>query len=207
MMRISCLLWFIALLLTGCGNISQLQKEAISQIREHETIVRPQTHWSLHGRIAFKHAGDGGSGRIDWQQHEDALNIDLSAPMTRQQLGIRARLGQSICIDGLEDGPICDRDAAQLLVDMFGEAIPLHMLHQWVRGLPAHNVQAPRVLHYDSLGRPKTLGQAGWLVDYQSWHQATDTRPQLPRRIEISKGNTRLRLVIDRWNWGADAST
>jgi len=196
--------WLAALLLAGCGSLARLQPDAIPQIRWHDAAVRTQTHWSLHGRIAFKHAGDGGSGRIDWHQRNAALSIDLSAPMTRQRLTIHAVLGQSICIDGLDDGPVCGREAAQLLLDLFGEPIPLHMLQQWLRGLPASDVQA-RVIQYDHVGRPKALGQAGWMVAYQAWHPAGETRPQLPRRMEVSKGTTRLRLVIDEWGWGDDA--
>jgi len=197
--------WLAVLLLAGCGSLTRLQPDATPPMHGHEAAVRAQTNWSLRGRIAFKHAADGGSGRIDWHQRDAALSIDLSAPMTRQRLTIRAILGQSICIDGLDDGSVCDREAERLLVDLFGDSIPLHMFQHWVRGLPASNAPSPGVIHYDHVGRPKTLGQAGWMIVYQAWHPADDAHPQLPRRIEISKDATRLRLVIDEWGWGDDA--
>ncbi|MFB5205207.1 lipoprotein insertase outer membrane protein LolB, partial [Stenotrophomonas sp. 3diitr2024] len=43
---------------------------------------------------------------------------------------------------------------------------------------------------------------AGWQVQYLDWYPADAGRPALPRRIEASNGDAKVRLLVDEWGQG-----
>ena len=47
-------------------------------------------------------------------------------------------------------------------------------------------------------GRPRSVIDQGWTIDYTDY---TDEAPDaLPRKIDVQRGDTRLRLIVDAWN-------
>jgi len=196
---------------TGKSNesLDQLTVLGAEDILKHKRAIQAQPNWSFHGRVAVKQGSDGGSARIDWLQRGDTLRIDLSTPISRQSMRISAVNDQSICIDGLEQRRLCGPEAQAQLGQVIGE-IPLFMLRDWVRGLPVSAEKMfeaglqPAIVSYNQHGYLEMLSQNGWQIHYQTWHLASDTQPRLPKRLEATKENMRLRLVIDRWIWGAD---
>jgi len=199
--KLYALLGIVFSLFTGC-NPYATGGMALHANTLRGTIVRAQTDWALHAKVTFRHAGKGGRGRMHLRQQGDALDLDLDLPMARERLHIHLVPGESLCVNGLEQGRVCDEDADRLLLDMFGEPLPLEPLSFWVRGTmqpligggPAYPTKA---------GLWKSIAQSGWTMTYQRWYKATETRPALPRRMELNKGETRLRFVIDHWSWGA----
>jgi len=208
----------LIVLMAGCKTTSKTSNVPphpavfpAEEILKHQQAIRAQPNWSFHGRVAFKQGNDGGSARIDWLQQGDNLYVDLSVPISRKSVRISAIDGQPMCIEGLAQRRLCGDEAQAQLSQAIGE-MPLFMLKDWVRGLPVsadtmvESGFQPAVVNYDDEGKLAWLSQQGWQIDYQTWHLATDTQPRLPKRLQALKEDIRLRLIIDRWTWGADGA-
>lgn len=161
--------------------------------------LRAQPDWEFQGRVAVSKGRNGGSGRIDWSQQGDAYQVQLSAPVTRQSWRLHGDAGGGAGrLEGLEGGPREGSDAHVLLLDATGWDIPVNQLPDWTRGLVLAGSDESG-LQRDVDGRPRRLQQAGWDVQYLEWYPAGEGRQALPRRIEASSGDARVRLVIDQW--------
>lgn len=163
-------------------------------------VLRAQPDWAFQGRVAVSRGRDGGSGRIDWSQQGDAYQIQLSAPVTRQSWRLHGDAGQGAGrLEGLDGGPREGADARQLLLETTGWDIPVNQLPDWTRGLVLQGTDEGG-LQRDAEGRPRQLQQAGWTVQYLDWYPPQEGRQALPRRMEASNGDAKVRLVIDQWD-------
>ena len=52
---------------------------------------------------------------------------------------------------------------------------------------------------YDVQNLPAVIEQAGWKVEYRDW--LADRDPPLPRKLFASRGNARVRVVVDSWKF------
>lgn len=161
--------------------------------------LRAETEWGFQGRVAVSKGKSGGSGRIDWSQQGAAYAVQLSAPVTRQSWRLQGDATQGNGrLEGLEGGPREGPDAQQLLLEATGWQIPVNQLPDWTRGLGRAGADENGLLR-DAEGRPRQLQQDGWVVQYLDWYPAAEGRQALPRRIEASMGDAKVRLVIDQW--------
>lgn len=157
----------------------------------HEQALAASTDWSFRGRIALSVGGRADSGRIEWRQRGEDFDIRLSAPITGQSWRLRQEAGQ-VRLDGLEGGTRTGADAESLLLEATGWRIPLAALRAWVRGGRA---KGPAQLDFDPVGRPATLGQQGWVVEYRGW----DRENLWPRKVHARTEGASVRLVVDAW--------
>lgn len=155
--------------------------------------------WRLSARVALANGRQGGSGRLDWSQGAGQLHLQLSAPVTRQGWALDVDAGGAT-LRGLEGGPRQAADAAGLLRDATGWDIPLAALGCWLRGAqaPAAAFGPARISYAPDL-LPRRIEQAGWVVEYAGWAPGALDGPALPLRIEASRGENRVRLVVDAW--------
>lgn len=190
------------LLLTACATPPRrpeaVDAAALIAQAERERALDRQPSWQFEARVAVRNGDDGGSGQLDWRQSADAVEIALRAPVSGQ--GWRLRIaGSGARLDGLEGGPRHAADADRLLREAVGWDLPLTLLTRWLRGQRG-GVDAR--LSFDADGLPASLNESGWRIDYRGWdHQQV---PPLPRRIEAESGQRRIRLLIRRWQVGAD---
>jgi outer membrane lipoprotein LolB len=197
-----------SLALAGCATsrvtgpaVPTVEAEARQAARE--AALQTDRDWGFEGRIAVSTDQQGGSGRIEWVQAGPRFEVTLSAPVTRQswQLSGDAR---SARLEGLDGGPRTGSDADLLLRQATGWDVPIRDLSAWLRGLRAPG--APAVMGFDPAGRLIRLAQSGWTITY-SWPTTASGAPgDLPARIEAVRGPTRVRLAVDRWTDGSDAS-
>lgn len=200
----------IALALNGCATTAvrpapPLSEEAqADKIREREAWLSQYAYWAFSGRAAIRKGSQGGSGRIEWTQHDNRrYSIALSAPVTRQSWRLDGDL-QSLAgrLEGLDGGPREGESAEDLLLEATGWAVPLRQLGHWVRGAPAAEFPVDAV-EYDAQGRPTQLRQAGWTVRYPAWREGLIGQPDLPAQIEAESGDARVRLVIEEWTFAS----
>lgn len=193
-----------AMLLTAC--VAQPVREALPPIAgtpeahqaQREAMLATKTQWSLQGRVALSNGRDGGSGRIDWRQEGVHYDIALSAPVTRQSWRLSGdEAGAQL--EGLEGGTRIGPDPVELLREATRWEIPVTALSSWARGLRADPRHGPASVLYAADGRLGRIEQAGWVIDYSSW-QADAEGVELPNRLNASKGEAKVRLVVDRWD-------
>ena len=177
--------------------LAERQRARSEWLGLHET-------WSFSGRAAISKGDKGGSGRIEWRQHDQRrYEIALSAPVTRQSWRLIGDLhSEAGRIEGLEGGPRDGELAEDLLLETTGWDVPLQQLGSWVRGAPASEYPAQAIVH-DAEGRPASFEQAGWTVRYTEWRPGPVGQPDLPVRIEAASGDARVRLLIEDWTFAS----
>ncbi len=125
--------------------------------------------------------------------------MQLSAPVTRQSWVLTGDTTTGAGrLEGLDGGPRSGPDAEQVLLDATGWTIPVNQMPDWVRALRIADAGAQRV-DLDAAGRPRTVRQDGWTIEFLAWAPASDGQPELPQRIEAHNGGAKVRLLVDQW--------
>jgi outer membrane lipoprotein LolB len=190
---------FVALL-AGCARapLRGPDAELLAAQSGRESALAQIEHWRLTGRLAVSGQGEGGSGRIDWEQRGEAYTIELSAPVSRQSWRLSGD-ASGARLEGHGQGPIEDRDPEALLHRAAGWSMPLEQLRAWVRGA---RTRGQADIAFGAEGLPALLQQADWRIEYRNWGEV-DGLP-LPVRVFAESGERRVRLVVDRWELGDD---
>ena len=184
--------------------VTTVSAAALAAEQARVAALRSAPDWTFQGRVAVSKGRDGGSGRIDWKQDGPAYVVELSAPVTRQSWKLTGDTHHEAGrLEGLAGGPREGEDAQQLLLDATGWDIPVNQLPEWVRGLVAGDGGGAEQVERDADGRPRRLQQLGWQIQYLDWYPAEAGRPALPRRIEASRGDAKVRLLVDQWGQSA----
>jgi outer membrane lipoprotein LolB len=160
-----------------------------------EAWLQGHASWSFEARVAVSQAGKGGSGRLDWQQQAGRYTAQLSAPVTRQSWKLSAD-GDGALLEGLAGGPRQGGDADVLLREATGWDIPVQTLSDWARGIAGDGKA-----EFASNGQLQGLEQAGWQIRYGEWQAGQGDAPAMPRRIEAQRGDSKVRLIVDRWDF------
>lgn len=168
-----------------------------------ESWLRTHDSWAFEGRVAINSNGKGGNGRIDWRQEGDRYEVSLSAPVTRQSWRLigdaRSKAGR---LEGLEGGTREGDDAEQLLREATGWDIPIRALTRWAQGMPGPEATAEQV-DFAPDGRLRSVQESGWRIDYPLWFEPQGDRPALPRQIAAVREGAKVRLIVDRWDFGS----
>ena len=153
------------------------------------------SHFELQGRLAASTGSEGFSAGLRWQQQDDRASIDLSAP-----LGFgAAHIEQSAAALQLTTSKGLTLDSAAASDELratLGFEPPFSSLRFWILGAsdPATSAQES----VDSQQRLARLEQAGWQVDYGEY--VLVQQQWLPRRLSVTRGSLRLRVVVDAWH-------
>lgn len=180
---------------------------ATARVEAREALLADAGGLAFSGRVALSNGSDGGSGRIEWWQGEDAYRVVLRAPVTRQGWSLSADAGGAR-IDGLEGGPRVGPDPAALLLDATGMEVPVGALASWAAGARADaGAYGPAQLEFSATGELVRMRQGGWTIDYVRWQDPPGASggAALPLRVDAERGQARVRLVVDDWSLGAAA--
>lgn len=199
-----CLALTMLLLLSACVSQPVRPPEPVdaAAARNHDLQRGEVSQWRLAGRVAVSSGSQGGSGRIDWTQHDERYEISLSAPVTRQGWRLVGD-ASGARLEGVAGGPRESDDVEGMLFEATGWSIPVRAMVAWVRGIGAtEGITEPARIAYGAGNVPATIEQIGWRIDYRDWSPATDALPSMPRRIDavnVIQGDAKLRLIVDRW--------
>ncbi len=160
---------------------------------QRERLLAAQPDWSLSGRLAISGPHDAGSGSLEWRQHGNAFEFSVNAPVTGKTWTLRGD-EDGAELAGLHAEPVRAIDAATVLERELGWTVPVARLAFWVRALRA---PGNAVLEFRPDGLPAQLRQDGWMVEYRDYVDGPE--PRLPRRVFASKGEYKVRLVVQRW--------
>ena len=166
----------------------------LQTVPETAAVARQaNAQFELEGRLSATDGERAASGQIQWQHTPTTDNWTASTPLGQilAQLHSTPAGAELVLADGQRhQAP----SANTLLPQLLGTEIPLEPLADWVQASPGAGAE---VRATDVHGRPVLVIDQGWRIDYAEYHDTSASA--LPRRLEISRGETRLRLVIDRW--------
>ena len=172
-------------LLSACASLPP----PVPDPARREAYLRAHPDWRLQGRVAYSYQGKGGSARVDWRQFGEHAYILLSAPLAAGSVRVRLEAGSAQIIDA--GGKVLFEGAPeQVFAQALGATLPASDLPA---GLRAFWPQAPEMTTAALAG---ALDLHGWQWRYPAWH---DQPARLPKEIEVSRGEARLRILIDAW--------
>ncbi|KLD70427.1 lipoprotein insertase outer membrane protein LolB [Xanthomonas pisi] len=184
---------------SGAAVVERVSDQARTAEAARQAWLQAHPQWSFQGRVAISKDRNGGSGRIDWQQDGTRYRVQLSAPVTRQSWVLTGDTTTGAGrLEGLDGGPRSGPDAEQVLLEATGWTIPVNQMPDWVRALRIADAGAQRV-DLDVAGRPRTVQQDGWTIEFLAWAPASDGQPELPQRIEAHNAGAKVRLLVDQW--------
>jgi outer membrane lipoprotein LolB len=157
----------------------------------------PASSFVLEGRLAASDGEQAVNGRLEWIHAPAGDQWTMLSPFG--QLVARLADGPEGADLQLADGRRWHADnAAALIPALFpgfaSAGLPPELLAGWVQAAPRAGAEAREL---DALGRPALLIDEGWRIEYLAYDSE---RPDaMPRRFDISRGEFRLRLIIDSW--------
>jgi len=170
---------------------------ALATQAAREATLAADPEWSLAGRVALANGERGGSGRLDWRQAGPRAEVSLSAPITRQSWRLVADPAGAT-LEGLEGGTRHGAEAGRLLLESTGWRIPVEALPFWLRGARAPGM-GEATLAFGPDGRLARMEQGGWTILYDRWGLDDTAGLALPHRLEASRDDARVRLLVETW--------
>lgn len=151
------------------------------------------TAFDLEGRMSASDGSRAASGRVQWQHDGTSDRWTVFTPLGQ----IAAQLESDAAGARLTDSAGRRVDAANadaLLPQVIGVDVPVSRLSRWVQAAPDGEAE---VRSFDTLGRPALIIDRGWRIEYLDY--ASPDADAIPARLDISRGDARIRLIIDTW--------
>jgi outer membrane lipoprotein LolB len=148
--------------------------------------------WSMGGRAAVALGTQGWQASMDWHQGGPYSEVHLSGPF-----GVGAVVLKQAA-DGLSlnGAPPSEAVLAQVR-ERLGFQPPLDHLRFWLLGVP--DPGAPADVVQNDQDRAQQVMQDGWIISYDRYLAAGPDL--LPTRVTLSRGDVRVRIVVDHWDW------
>lgn len=189
-----------ALAFSGCAIIRKPPSSAPGiengvAWQQRQASMTDFDNWSMQGRVATGQLL-GWTGNLSWRERGEHFDVRLSGPLGAGGMRANGTLDQvEIQTDDGRHFVTSDPDA--LVKKALGWSFPLEPLRYWARGVPAPGDY--QKISVDDQGRLKSLRQDGWTLSYLDYTQPAGAPASLPRRVVLDNGDTRIRLVVDRW--------
>jgi outer membrane lipoprotein LolB len=154
--------------------------------------------FTASGRVAARVTGEstrGFSGGFSWARRPTGDTIELLTPLGQ----IAARMSVTaagVTIERSDGTRTTTSDPEGFLSESFGVALPLAALPNWLQGVPLP--ETPYRAEADALGRPSTIWQNGWQIQYSDY--ANETATANPTRLQLTQGNVEVRMIISEWS-------
>lgn len=178
------------LLLGGCAS-----KPVAEAPRWAAELAAAQTRFAIRGKVGFRRGESGGSAALTWQQEGERYRLSANGPLGQGATRISGNAGQ-VRIEnsaGVQESDVPEA----LLAEAIGWPVSINSLSWWVRGLPAPGSEA--TVEKDAEGRPVRIRQQAWEIVLDRWRG--DTGVVLPYRVIASGGDSRVTLLIERWEF------
>jgi outer membrane lipoprotein LolB len=148
--------------------------------------------WQLDGRAAVALGTQGWQATLNWRQSDGIAEVHLSGPFGISAMVLK-QTPEGLSLNG---APPSDAVLSQVQ-EKLGFDLPIDNLHYWLLGVP--NPGSTYELAPNEQDRAKSLNQAGWIIAYDRYMPVAGD--WLPQRLVLTRGDVRVRIVIDHWGW------
>ena len=175
-----------AVFLTACAT-------SRAPVQVPSPAMTQDTSWALQGRIAIKAGENSQSGQLQWQHRPRHESLLLLSPLGQGVARIVSN-ADGVTLE-IPNKPVRRApDAESLTREALGVALPLSGMSHWILARP--DPRRPHEQNLDAAGRVAQIRQDGWVIDYPQYMSDTDLRP---RKLNITRNDLEIRLVIDKW--------
>ncbi len=174
----------MALLLTGCAGM--------------KVPPAPVDGFSASGRVSIRAGNDAHYANFGWQAEPQTDRLSLGNPLGQILAELEIHyLGDAPAYAVLTDadGKARSGAAEELLFDATGMHLPLAGLRWWLQGVPAPGLASNR-----STADGQLIEQDGWRILASDFSETHPLR-RGPRKIELTRGEVSVRIVISEWQW------
>lgn len=197
--RLLCLLLLASLAaLTGCAGKPVVSAETIPWTTEQAAGL---TRFVVRGKVGFRRGETGGSAALVWQQDGERYKLAANGPLGQGATRISGN-AQTVRIEN-GSGVRESQNPEALLAEAIGWPVSINSLAWWVRGVAAPGGQGAQIA-VDAEGRPVRIRQQDWDVVLDRWQPDAGGR-QMPHRVIASGGDSRVTLLIERWEFAPSA--
>tara|TARA_R110002110_G_scaffold91264_2_gene237659 strand:+ start:286926 stop:287579 length:654 start_codon:yes stop_codon:yes gene_type:complete len=189
------LLLVCLLTLAGCITQPPLEPTATNW-NEHRIQLQAMQQWTASGKLALRTPEQSESASMLWQQRNASTRLVLSGPVGLNVTTIESD-GVLLTVTQGDDVQVLDVSSPDAIRSSTGWDLPLQALHYWLKGLPSPHSQ-PQAIQLDDTGTHLArLQQDSWQISYAQYE--THDGLLLPGRMTITKGDTRLRIILRQW--------
>lgn len=149
----------------------------------------------MEGRLSLNTGRRGYSGTVSWEQNDDIVDFRFRGPFGFGGFRIHGDPGQ-LRVKTTAGDELLLRDPEREMTERFGWSLPVHSMRYWILGVPDPALPASEVPAAD--GPLESMEQGGWLLNYDSYSEAEGLL--LPRRLDMERGEVRIRVMTDRWD-------
>src|SRR4051812_29593827 len=160
------------------------------------SLTSDKIEFELAGRIATRYRDEAASGNVAWRHSRDSDELLITTPVGSSVARV-ARTGSEVVLTTADQREHRATDAEALTEQVLGFRIPLAGLTDWVRARPRD--QSPFSVVRGEDGRPASLEQNGWRIEYQEYRA-----DGLPVRMKLTYPGIELRLAIHEWKLGRE---
>ena len=167
--------------------------------KQRQRLLVSDVNWNLRSKVALRFREENMSFGLSWAQKAvQNYVMQITNPITGGLVAklSRNKLGVSLLSD---DGKnYRDSDEERLLQRQAGIGLPLKGMQYWVRGLASPQYKTER-LTLDAYGRPQSIQQAGWKIDYSRY--LSNKSNAMPGKVVITraKDNVYLKMIVKQW--------
>ena len=184
------------LLLAGCASAPTAPTAPESSFelkwREHREQVSGIHQWNLAGRIGIRTDDTGGSANLRWKRGEGHDQIDLFGPLGGGRIRLDIDSAGARLRDSQGQNFFAD-SASEVMFKATGWYVPLEVLGEWIRGIPAPGAHEREI---DQAGKLISLNQNGWTISFNEY--APYQQALLPRKIRLSASEWVINELVSR---------
>lgn len=136
----------------------------------------------------------GVKGNLNWSQRGEAFEMRVAGPFG---IGAASLSGTAKNVEiKTAKGVFKTSDPEGDIKRKLGWAFPVSHLRYWTLGVAAPG--SPAEVEPDAAGRPETLEQDGWSLEYDEWQNVGAL--ELPRKFTVANDEVTIKVVIDTWS-------
>ncbi|WGZ93023.1 MAG: lipoprotein insertase outer membrane protein LolB [Candidatus Thiothrix putei] len=197
-----------ALTLGGCATQTKSPSQdadastkpvnAQSAWQQRQANFARMSSWRLQGKVGMQFQEQSASFNLSWlQTGKDQYEMNIKNPLTGSVMAYLKGDRSEVTLQA-NGKTYKDANAERLLQGQLGVSLPLDGMKYWVRGIPSPDSSVQQV-KLDAQGRPESLQQSGWLIEYAGW-QGNDWKA-LPEKINLSRvpDNTKVKVIAKDW--------
>ena len=183
-MKIAALAAVLAL--AGCAALQPGERDAASQ---------PAPPFDLSGRMVVSYDGGAFSSGLRWRHGLEGDEMWLLTPLGQALAHIRNEANNAT-FTAADQKQYQASSVESLTRQALGWELPLGRLQFWVRGEVAPG-GPPTAVERDGEQRLTLLEQDGWRIVFANYPR--EEHGGLPRSLALTRGDQKIRLVIDGW--------